>query len=375
MRDLVAWYGEHYVPPESPPPKKPEREPQEPEKKPPPKQAFAHAIVIGRFDPLHRGHQMLIDTARSLARTTTIVVNTAAGRVSGATRLAWCRELADAVALAAPPAPGGPQELAFWQHWAAAVRPLVPAADVLVSSDREAWRLADVIGVAFVLVDPDRLALPITASEIRRDPRAAWDLLAPPARAHYATRVTLLGPEGSGKSTLARALADALSTVWVPEQARVVADRRRGEPVPEPADVVANRRRGELRVCDLERCADVQRGLEDALARQANRVLVCDTDARSLELWAERLFGSAPAGLLERAAACRPDLYVLAEPLPMDGADQAARIAFARRCREVVAASGVPWIVAGGTVDQRVSAVLKVLARAAALQRPPAPPA
>lgn len=360
MRDLVAWYGENYVPPDSPPPKQPEREPSEPapEKKPPPRKAFAHAIVVGRFDPLHRGHQMLIETARSLATTTTIVVNTAVGRVPGATRVAWCRELTNAVALHAAPPPGGPHDIAFWQHWAAAIRPLVPTADALVSSDREAWRLADVLGVAFVLVDPDRLALPIAASAIRRDPRAAWDLLAPPARAHYATRVTLLGPEGSGKSTLAHALADVLGSVWVPEQARVVAERRRGE----------------LRVADLERCADVQLAMEDALARQANRVLVCDTDARSLELWAERLFGSAPAGLVARAAACRPDLYVLAEPLPMENADVAARTAFARRCREKIAAAGIPWIVAGGTIDQRVSAVLKVLAKAAAPSRPRQPP-
>jgi NadR type nicotinamide-nucleotide adenylyltransferase len=357
MRHLVAWYGPDYVPPDMPPPKKPEREPPkpEPEKKPPPKKAFAHAIVIGRFDPLHRGHQMLIDTARGLADATTIVVNTAVGRVPGATRVAWCRELADAVALDAPPAPGGPHDLAFWQHWAAAIRPLVATADVLVSSDRQAWRLADVLGVAFVLVDPDRLALPIAATEIRRDPRAAWDLLAPPARAHYATRVTLLGPEASGKSTLARALADALRTVWVPEQARVVAERRRGV----------------LRVADLERCADVQLALEDALARQANRVVVNDTDARSLELWAERLFGSTPAGLAARAAACRPDLYVLAEPLPLGTADP-ARARFARRCREVVTASGVPWVVAGGSIEQRVSAVLAALAQTASHpQQPP----
>ena len=360
MRNLVAWYGPDYVPPESPPPRKPDREPEKPapDKKPPPKKAFAHAIVVGRFDPLHRGHQMLIDTARSLAATTTIVVNTAVGRVPGATRVAWCRELADAVALCAAPPPGEPHELAFWQHWAAAIRPLVPTADVLVSSDREAWRLADVLGVAFVLIDPDRLALPIAASEIRRDPRAAWDLLAPPARTHYATRVTLLGPEGSGKTTLARALAEALGTVWVPEQARVVAERRRGAP----------------RIADFVQCADVQRALEQALARQCNRVLVSDTDARSLELWAERLFGTAPAGLVERAAACRPDLYVLAEPLAMENADAAARTAFARRCREKIAAAGIPWIVVGGSVDQRVSAVLKVLATAAARSRPPQPP-
>jgi len=365
MEHLVAWYGEHYIPPDSPPPREPEREkppapPPAPERKPPPKKAFGHAIVLGRFDPLHRGHLLLVDTARSLAARTTIVVRTQpADSVAGATRLAWCRELADAVELACAPPAAARDDVAFWAHWAREVRALAPTAEALVSSDREAWRLADVLGVAFVLIDPDRLAVPISASQLRGDPHAAWDYLAPAARAHLATRVCLLGPEGSGKTTLARALAEALATVWVPEQARVVAERRRGT----------------LRPADLVPLADAQAAVEHALARQANRVVVCDTDARSLALWAERLHGSCPPGLAARAHACRPDLYVLAEPLPLASADAAARTAFARRCREVIAASGVPWIVAGGGVEQRVRTVLTALERIRRPARAPEPPA
>jgi HTH-type transcriptional regulator, transcriptional repressor of NAD biosynthesis genes len=347
MRDLVAWYADWNRPDGPPPPRKPDETPKpppppRPDRTPPKK---AHAIVVGRFDPLHRGHLMLIDAARALAARTTIVVRTQpTDAVPAATRLAWCRDLAPTAELACAPPPGDPATLAFWQHWADAIRAVVPDADALVTSDRDAWRLADVLGVAFILIDPDRLAIPISARDLRADPHALWDHLGPAARAHFATRVTILGPEGSGKSTLARALADHLATIHVPEHARTLAERR-----------------GTLSLADLACAADTQLALEHALARQCNRILVSDTDARSLALWAERLHGHCPPALAAQAAACRPDLYVLAEPLPLPNADNEARTAFARRCREVAAASGVPWIVAGGSIDQRVATVVSAL--------------
>jgi HTH-type transcriptional regulator, transcriptional repressor of NAD biosynthesis genes len=319
----------------TPPPKDPS----------PPKQAsarFAHAVVLGRFDPLHRGHMFLVDAARALAHATTVVVRTReTDAVAGDLRVAWCRELfGAAAALAIDPPAAPPTDLAFWEHWAGGVRPLAPHADVVVAADREAWRLADVLGVAFVLIDPDRLAIPISATQIRANPLAAWQDLSPPARAHYARRVVLLGPEVSGKTTLANALARRLATVCVPEQARVVAQRRGGV----------------LRAADLAVLAAAQDACEDALARHANRVLVCDTDARSLELWGERMFGAAP-----RLARRAPDLYVLPEPLPFG--DDAARRQFARRCRDAAQASGAPWLEVRGTVDERVAQVVDAIAR------------
>jgi hypothetical protein len=95
-----------------------------------------------------------------------------------------------------------------------------------VSSDREAWRLAERLGARLVLVDPDRTGVPISGTDIRRDPLAAWRYLPPPVHAHYARCVVLLGPE----STFARALATALDPVYVPEQACLFAERRAASP-------------------------------------------------------------------------------------------------------------------------------------------------
>lgn len=316
-----------------------EAPPEEPPKKPQARR-FAHALVIGRFDPVHRGHAFLVDTARGLADATSVVVRTTArDAIDGATRVAWCRELFGAAhALEVPPPAVPASEPAFWQYWAHAIRPIAPDADVLVAADREAWRLADALGIAFVLVDPDRLAVPISATQIRANPLATWRHLPPPVRAHYAVRVAILGPEVSGKSTLAAALADRLSTVCVPEQARVVAQRRGGM----------------LREVDMQVLVAAQRACEDALARQAHRVLVCDTNTQSLALWSERLFGKTMTG------DGRADLYVLPELLPFG--DEPARAEFATRCKVLAMASGAPWLEVRGSVDARVAQVIAAIA-------------
>jgi NadR type nicotinamide-nucleotide adenylyltransferase len=281
---------------------------------------------------------MLVDTARGLASEVVVLV-----RGRDARRLAWARECfgsAEVRALDVASPSVGPEEPAFFRYWAEAIRAVEPRADLLVTGDREAWRLADAAGMGFVLVDPAREAVPISASAIRADPRACWAYLPPPLRAHHAVRVSVVGPESSGKTTLARALAERLGTAWVPEHARTVALRRGGE----------------LRAADMPAVLAGQAALEDALARQCDRVLVADTGALLIGLWGERLFGLPPPPVARHA-----DLYLITdERLPFVGPaahDQpAARKAFATRVRESVAASGAPWLDVVGLDVSEVAA-------------------
>jgi nicotinamide riboside kinase len=52
---------------------------------------------------------------------------------------------------------------------------------------------------------------------------------------------------------------------------------------------------------------------EDALARQANRVLLCETDAVIMAAWSEARLGSCPPAIVEAAEQRRFDLYLFAE--------------------------------------------------------------
>ena len=71
-----------------------------------------------------------------------------------------------------------------------------------------------------------------------------------------------------------------------------------GAPKTLGADDVVNLVRGQL-------------STEDALARHANRVLFCDTDALTLAVWAKQAVGQCPPDVEAMARSRRYDLYLL----------------------------------------------------------------
>jgi nicotinamide riboside kinase len=56
-----------------------------------------------------------------------------------------------------------------------------------------------------------------------------------------------------------------------------------------------------------------QMAAEDALARQANRVLLCETDALTMAAWSEGRFGCCRPAIVAAAEQRRFDLYLLAD--------------------------------------------------------------
>jgi len=77
----------------------------------------------------------------------------------------------------------------------------------------------------------------------------------------------VVGPESTGKSTLARDLAAHFGTTWVPEYARTLL-----EPRADPGQTAPVERE------DMIAIARGQMASEEALARNAERVLFSDTD-------------------------------------------------------------------------------------------------
>ncbi len=96
---------------------------------------------------------------------------------------------------------------------------------------------------------------------------------------------------------------------------------------------------------------------EEALARNANRVLICDTDARATCIWSEALFADCPSELRSLAAARRCDLYLLLDVDVPWVADVARylpdnRRAFFERCEAELRESGQPYVVIRGDWEQ-----------------------
>jgi HTH-type transcriptional repressor of NAD biosynthesis genes len=164
------------------------------------------------------------------------------------------------------------------------------------------------------------------------------------------TRVVVVGAESTGKTTLAVALAEHYQTTWVPEFGRLYTEARRP--------------RGELwRSEEFTFIAAEQVRMEDALARLANRVLICDTDAFATAIWHERYLGAASAEVLEIVAGRTYDLYVLTDVdtpfVPDDIRDgESIREWMHKRFVDELARMGTPVLLVSGPHDQRLAAAV-----------------
>ena len=271
---------------------------------------FRTGLIVGKFCPLHRGHQLLIDTALA-ACARLIVISYAEPGFAGyerAVRERWLRELYPAVIALVV-------DQAWLKSWRADGRACpwdsIPRDDAPEDEHRRftAWLCRSVLGetvdavftsedygdgfaaaldewfrasgaatgpVRHVCVDRMRLRVPISGTRIREDPWRWRDYLDPVVRAAFVRRVAVLGAESTGKTTLCAALADRLGTVWVPEYGRTLWMEKQG--ALEFADML---RIGRRQIVDEERAA-----------QRACRWLICDTTPLTTEFYSQVLFGA-----------------------------------------------------------------------------------
>ena len=121
-------------------------------------------------------------------------------------------------------------------------------------------------------------------------------------RAVNLVKVVLFGPESTGKTTLARLLAEHYETVWVPEFARDYLQEK------------FNRTQIICEYSDLLPIAKGQMRLENELAMEANRVLICDTDLLETLVYSWHYYEGRVNPLLRKYAELNTyDLYLLTD--------------------------------------------------------------
>lgn len=308
------------------------------------------ALVVGKFLPPHVGHAAVIDHALTLADRVHVFVNDRPTyAIPAEVRVAWVQRAFPATCVHLAPDPYGDNDSAG--QAASITRILGFTPDVIVTSEDWADPVCELLGNRHVRVDPDRSALPISATMVREDPLEHWSMLLPQAKAGLCHRIVLVGSESTGKTTLARALAARWNTTWVPEYGREYTEGK-----------VANGTNEDWTTDDFVTIADRQQQLEDHLALQSGPIMVCDTDAFATAIWHERYQGER-SPLVEAIAARRHySLYVLAGldvPWVKDNVRDGLKIRqwmherFIAELRE----RPEPWFEVRGSVDERIALV------------------
>lgn len=269
---------------------------------------YRKGLVVGKFSPLHRGHELVIGQALAQCETV-MVLGYSLPELAGCGRArreawvgarfpgvhnlqiddAWVRARCSRLRVDHCPMPANDAADAVHQRWLVWLLDQVLhwRADAMFGSEpylqATTARMADAWGhaVAAICVDPARSAWPISARAIRADIHAQRHWLAPQVYRDFVPRIALLGGESTGKTTLAQTLAERWHSVWVPEYGR------------ERWELSA----GKLTLADLLDIARVQIEREDTLHLQATPALPCDTSPLTTLGYAGWMFGARPPAL------------------------------------------------------------------------------
>lgn len=247
-------------------------------------------LVFGKFMPLHRGHQLLIERALGEVDDLTIVVYDS--RPTGvyppmpiALRTGWLRELYPDVEAIVPlddplrddPEADDPRYAPLY----AAGLDFLGRFDRVFTSEPAYERFARELGAQHVVVDAARELVPISGTRIRSDPYASRGWLDPRVYASLVQKVVLVGSESTGKTTLARRLAEVYDTVSTHEFGRELWEAQGLTGT--FADHLAIARRQHVR--------------EEAASRHARSFLFCDTNPWTTLHWSLRSYGTADSRL------------------------------------------------------------------------------
>jgi HTH-type transcriptional regulator, transcriptional repressor of NAD biosynthesis genes len=309
---------------------------------------YQSGFLLGKFMPFHEGHRFLIESARQQCKHLTVLVCTTSDEpIPGWIRYHWVKQTFPTLDVrhVTDELPAEPADHPdFWPLWTAAIRRNTPHdIEVVFSSEEYGDDIAHHLGIQHVIVDIERVNVPISATQIRANPMANWAFIPPVVRPYYIKRVALLGPESCGKSYLTEWLAREFQTAFVEEYGRTYCERFGME----------------LNGLDFAHIAGGQLYREDEMALQANRVLICDTDLIVTQAWSEVYFnGKVQPWILWANHLRRYDLFLLLRPdIPWvnDGLREYEhqRDHMFERLRIELVSRGLPFVVIEGPFDQR----------------------
>jgi len=341
---------------------------------------YTQGLVVGKFCPLHLGHELLIQRAQE-ACASLLVVSYTKPEFPGyepARREGWLQaqfpqaavlvldderlaQLCSARGLAPRLLPHNDEDgdvhrhFMGWLCWTVLGKPV----DAVFTSEDYGPGFARVLGehyalgeVAHVSVDQARNIVPVSGTLVRQDPHGHSAFLSPFVYASFVQRVCLLGGESSGKTTLAAALAQYFDTRWVAEYGRELWESQDGE----------------LSYDDLLKIGREQVRREAAAASEARRWLFCDTSPLTTYFYCIEMFGKAEAELAGLADAasdsyalvllCAPDF-----PFIQDGTrrDDGFRLRQHGWYQAELERRGIAYVEVKGVVEDRVGQVAQLL--------------
>ncbi|MBP1960911.1 AAA family ATPase [Paenibacillus aceris] len=318
-------------------------------------------LTLGKFAPLHKGHQFMIETAlQEVDELIVVIYETTVTSIPLHIRANWIRKLYSTVrVIEAWDGPDGysndrEHEIREEQY----ILGLLNGEQVthFYSSEFYGEHMSIALSAADRRVDEARERVPISATVVRSDPYKYREFVSDIVYRDLITKVVFVGAMSTGKSTITEALAQRYRTTFASEFGRDYwtehqVDRRIGL---EAFDEIAD--------------GHIKR--EEQALLKANRYLFVDTNAITTYMFAMDYHGRAPE-LLTRIAlenAQRYDLFFLCDDdIPYDdtwdrsGAQK--RHIFHKQIIADLKERRIQFITLRGSLEERMRKVDDVLAK------------
>lgn len=257
-------------------------------------------LVIGKFMPVHAGHIALIQFASSLCDELIISMSYQEDDViPGQLRFSWLHEIFKdnpKVKPALVKDDFDDESLAWPERtkvWAEFLKKRYGKIDVMVSSEEYGTFLDENLGAVHIPFDPARKQIPVSATLIREKPFTYWEYIPAVVRPYFVKKICFYGPESTGKSVMAKQLAEYYQTEFVPEVAREIVSSNKFT-----IDEIIK-----IGYAQTERIIDK--------AKTANKILFCDTDLITTQIYCRHYLGEVPDVLYELEKKITYDQYFL----------------------------------------------------------------
>ncbi len=254
-------------------------------------------LVAGKFMPLHRGHEFLIDSALAQVDELTVVVydtfidKETALLMPAHKRAGWIQALYPVITnvvvrkdILTELSYEERDKPEYAQAYADDLKFLGQFTHVF-SSENYGEPFAKALQADHIIVDAARGLMPISGTQVRTDlfKHRAW--MDPLVYRSLIQKVVFVGTESTGKSTIAQRLAEKHDTLWVHEYGRELWE----EPGHTPSFE------------DFWKVGKTQYAREQAAALHANRYLFCDTNAWTTYQWSKLYYRTADQKLVDLA--------------------------------------------------------------------------
>lgn len=308
---------------------------------------MTRALVIGKFMPVHNGHVALIKFAASKADEVIVSMSyTANDPIDPEFRLGWIKEIFKNQPNIIPASIEDnfdDETLALPERtkiWADVMRNAYPKVDVVVSSEQYGEPFAANLNAQHILFDADRKETPVAASLIRARPFTYWDFIPPVVRPYFVKKICFYGSESTGKSFMAQKMAHRYKTEFVPEVAREL--------------ITSN----DFTEADIIKIGYAQIDRISKKIRTANKILFCDTDTITTQIYSQHYLKTVPPVLFELEKQIQYDYYFLfdidvpwvADHLRDLGAEREKMFDVFKRALEV---RNIPYQLVSGDYQQR----------------------